>query len=115
LGGKISKQTSFGGPVSLALCFASLSAFAATALSKAQQDVVSAQIAKLQTSEERTIASEWSKAKKVADFICRPFAMSGVKKWNKMPAEFFSALTIPIRSNCQKLGAGRLWLGTDWK
>ncbi|WP_353642263.1 DUF930 domain-containing protein [Mesorhizobium sp. WSM2239] len=108
----------FGGAVVLWLCFVGSATFAATVLSKAQQDVVAAQIAELQTSEERGMASEWSDAKKVAEFICRPLAMSEVKKWNKDADRVFLGTddpdTLDLPTNRLLTGSGQVRTGNDW-
>jgi hypothetical protein len=112
------RTTLFAGAITLGFFFASFSTVAATALSKAQQDIVDTQIAKLQTSEERSIASEWSNAKKVAEFICRPLAMSELKKWSKDADRVFLSTddpgTLSLTADKLLTGSGQVRTGNDW-
>jgi hypothetical protein len=62
-------------------------------LSAAETTVVNRQIATLKASGDRRMASGWSNAKKVAELICRPAALSLLKK--------------------QTPGVDRVFLGTD--
>ncbi len=62
-------------------------------LSAAEKASVSRQIASLHSSADRSVANEWSDAKKVAEFLCRPAALPVLKK--------------------QLPGADRVFLGTD--
>jgi len=102
----------------LGICLVAQGAFAGGLLSKAQQDVVDAQIAKLRTSEERTIASEWSDAKKAAEFMCRPLALNEVKKWNKDADRVFLGTddpdTLDLTTNRLLTGSGQVRTGYDW-
>jgi hypothetical protein len=63
------------------------------ALSAAEKEVVARQIATLRAPADRTLAANWSNAKKVAEWICRPAALPAVRK--------------------QDQRAGRVVLGTD--
>lgn len=109
----------FAGVVSLGLSLGVSTTFGADLLSKAQQDVVNAQIAGLQSQEERTMASEWSDAKKVAEFICRPLAMSDLRTWNKTADRVFLGTddpsTLTLSSNQRLTGSGQVRIGNDWK
>ena len=64
------------GAVFLAMIASPAYAAAADAprLSPAQASVIAGEIAKLKYPQERSLASHWSDAKKVAEFICRPLA-----------------------------------------
>jgi hypothetical protein len=108
----------FGAALMFGFCFVGSSTFAATVLSKAQQDIVTAQIAELQTSDERAIASEWSDAKKVAEFICRSLAMTELKKWNKDADRVFLGTddpdTLDLTTNRLLTGSGQVRTGNDW-
>jgi hypothetical protein len=87
-------------------------------LSKAQQDVVTAQIEELRTSEDRAIASEWSDAKKVAEFISRPLALNELKKWNKEADRVFlgtdGPYTLDLTTNRLLTRSGQVRTGNDW-
>jgi hypothetical protein len=50
------------------------------ALSAAEREFVTRQIATLKTPADRTLAENWSNAKKVAELICRPAALPALKK-----------------------------------
>jgi hypothetical protein len=79
---------------------------------------VEAQIAMLRAPEERALASEWSDAKKVAEFICRPLATSELQKWNKEADRVFlgtdDPATLELTSNRQLTGSGEVRTGSDW-
>lgn len=106
------------GAITLGFGFATLSTVAATALSKAQQDVIDVRIAKLRTAEERSIASTWSNAKKVAEFICRPVAMSELKKWNRDADRVFLGSddpgTLSLTADKLLTGSGQVRTANDW-
>lgn len=63
------------------------------ALSPAETAGVNRQIATLKSAGERKMAQEWSNAKKVGEFLCRPAALSILKK--------------------QLRGVDKVFLGTD--
>ena len=63
------------------------------ALSAAERHIVARGIATLKAPADRTLAANWSNAKKVAEWICRPAALPAVRK--------------------QDQRAGRVVLGTD--
>ncbi len=111
-------KTVFGAAVVLGFCFMGSSTFAATVLSKAQQDAVTAQIEKLRTSEDRAIASGWSDAKKVAEFICRPLALNELEKWNGEADRVFLGTddpdTLDLTTNRLLTGSGQVRTGSDW-
>ncbi|WP_309084971.1 DUF930 domain-containing protein [Chelativorans sp.] len=94
------------------------SAVAATLLSKAQQDVIAAQIAELRSNEEREMASSWSDAKKVAEFICRPLALQELRKWKKEADRVFLGTddpsTLEMTSSQTLTGSGQVRVGSDW-
>jgi len=108
----------FSAAAVLGLCFVGPTALAAGLLSQAQQHVVDAQIAELRTSEDRALASEWSDAKKVAEFICRPLALSELKKWNKDADRVFLGTddpnTLDLATNRLLTGSGQVRTGNDW-
>lgn len=101
------------------LCAASAPARAdEVILSQVQQNVIDAQIAALGTSEERALASEWSDAKGVAEFICRPLAMRELKAWNKDADRVFlgtdDPATLELTSDRELAGAGQVRTGNNW-
>lgn len=102
----------------LAGCLAIGPSLAAAVLSPAEQDAVLAQIAELASPEERALASEWTEAKKVAEFICRPLATSELKNWDKGADRVFlgtdDPATLELASNRQLTGSGEVRTGSDW-
>ena len=64
-----------------------------TELSPPETTAIARQIATLHSSADRSVAKEWSNPKKVAELICRPAALSAIRK--------------------QVPGADRVFLGTD--
>lgn len=106
------------GSIALGVSVASMSSFAATILSKAQQEVVDARIAELQTSEDRTVATEWSDAKKVAEIICSPLAARELKKWNEEADRVFlgtdDPATLQLSTNRLLTGSGQVRAGDTW-
>jgi len=108
----------FGGAIIFCLSLVGSSAFAASALSTAQQKLITGRIAKLPSSEEREMASGWTDAKKVAEFICRPLALRELKKWNKQADRVFLGTddpsTLALKSNQQLSGSGQVRTGSDW-
>ncbi len=99
-------------------CLAIGPGLAAAVLSPAEQDAVLAQIAELASPEERALASEWTEAKKVAEFICRPLATSELKNWDKDADRVFlgtdDPATLELASNRQLTGSGEVRTGSDW-
>jgi hypothetical protein len=91
---------------------------AATILSAAEQEAVLAQISKLASPEERALASNWSDAKKAAEFICRPLATSELKNWDKDADRVFlgtdDPATLELADDRQLTGSGEVRTGSDW-
>jgi hypothetical protein len=107
----------FGSAFVAAACMVT-SVAAEAMLSPAQVAEVEAQIAMLRAPEERALASEWSDAKKVAEFICRPLATRELQKWNKEADRVFlgtdDPATLELTSNRQLTGSGEVRTGSDW-
>lgn len=109
----------FIGTALTGLCAASAPTLAEEViLSQVQQNVIEAQIAALGSSEERALASEWSDAKGVAEFICRPLAMRELKAWNKDADRVFlgtdDPATLALASDGELTGTGQVRTGSSW-
>ncbi len=107
-----------GGIIVVAAGLMTSAAAAEAILSPAQIAEVETQIAELGSPEERALAAGWSEAKKVAEFICRPLAMSELKKWNKQVDRVFlgtdDPATLELTSNQLLKGSGEVRTGSDW-
>ena len=92
---------------------------AATALSVAQSKIVATQVAALKHPEERQMASAWSDAKKVAEFICQPLARQALQTQVKGTDRVFlgtdDASTLSLDGNRVLTGTGSSRAGSDWK
>ncbi|MEO6815838.1 MAG: hypothetical protein ABI177_03995 [Edaphobacter sp.] len=90
-----------------------------SALSPAQSAVVSRQIATLKSSADRNVAQEWSDAKKVAELICRPAALSILKRQIKGADRVFLGTEAPqsltLDSNRRLTGSGQVRTPHGWK
>jgi len=102
------------------LMFAASPALAETVgmLSPAQQDVIARSIERLSSPEERELASSWSEAKKVAEFVCRPIALAALQSWNSSADRVFLGTDDPdtLRLESERLltGSGEVRTGSDW-
>jgi hypothetical protein len=87
-------------------------------LSQAQAKIVTTEIAKLKYSEERALASGWTDAKKVAEFICRPLATDVLKRRFKDADRVFLGTddpkTLHLVSDRLK-GSGQVRTGNSWR
>jgi hypothetical protein len=93
---------------------------AAAELSPAQASFLANEIAKLKLPEERALAKDWTDAKKVAEFICRPAAMKTVRKRFKGADRAFLGTddpkTLQLVSNRLLTGSGQARTGgTNWQ
>jgi len=88
-------------------------------LSAAQKAVVAKVISGLKTPEERSMASGWSNAKKVAEFICRPAALPALKKQAPDADKVFlgtdDPTTLTLVSKRSLTGVGQVRTGAAWR
>lgn len=107
----------------IALALAALAATGAEPaeppLSAAQKAVVAKVISGLKSPEERSMASGWSNAKKVAEFICRPAALPALKKQVPDADKVFlgtdSPATLTLVSKRSLTGVGQVRSGAAWR
>lgn len=94
-------------------------AAAAEKLSAAQMTVVAKQIGQLKYPQERALASAWSDAKKVAEFICRPLAMNILKRRFKGADRVFlgddKVQSLQLAGDHQLTGYGQVRIPTGWR
>jgi hypothetical protein len=85
-------------------------------LSAAETTVVNRQIATLKASGDRRMASGWSNAKKVAELICRPAALSLLKKQTPGVDRVFLGTDDPqtLESNSRLTGTGQFRTLQGW-
>jgi hypothetical protein len=86
-------------------------------LSPAQASVIAGAIAKLKYPQERSLASHWSDAKKVAEFICRPMATAVIERRSNADRVFLGTddpSTLHLVSDRQLEGSGQYRAGGDW-
>lgn len=88
-------------------------------LSPAQASVVASKIATLKYPQERALASGWSDAKKVAEFMCRPLAMKVLKRGYKGADRVFLGTddpgTLNLVSNRSLAGSGQVRTSNGWQ
>jgi len=105
--------------VAISMALLPLGATAADGLSPAQASFVADQIAKLKYPEERSVASQWSDAKKVAEFICRPAALGVLQKQLETADRVFLGTddpkTLDLVSDSLLRGSGQVRTGSDWR
>ena len=107
----------------IALALAALAATGAEPaeppLSPAQKAVVAKVISGLKSPEERSMASGWSNAKKVAEVICRPAALPALKKQVPNADRVFLGTddpkTLTLVSTRSLTGAGQVRSGSAWR
>ena len=89
------------------------------ALSAAEQDAVGHQIGMLRSPVDRQVAHDWSNAKKVAEFICRPAAMPVIRKQAKGVDRVFlgtdSAESLTLESDQRLTGSGTFRTPQGWQ
>jgi hypothetical protein len=87
-------------------------------LSAAETTVVNRQIATLKAPGDRRMASGWSNAKKVAELICRPAALSVLKKQTAGVDRVFLGTddpqTLTLESNSRLTGSGQFRTPQGW-
>lgn len=108
------------GAVFLATIVSSSFAAAADAprLSPAEASVIAGEIAKLKYPQERSLAAQWSDAKKVAEFICRPLATAVLKRDSNADRVFLGTDdpdTLHLLSDRELRGSGQYRSGDDWR
>src|SRR6185437_10370083 len=89
------------------------------ALSAAQKAAVSRQIATLKSSTDRSTAQGWSNAKKVAELICRPAALTILRKQIRGADRVFlgtgSPESLTLESNRRLTGDGEVRTPQGWQ
>lgn len=115
-------STSFFGSAVLFLALTGASPSAAAPapshLSPSQAAVISRAIAKLKYPQERSLAAQWSDAKKVAEFICRPLATAVLKRRSNADRVVLGTddpKTLNLVSARQLDGSGQYRAGNDWQ
>jgi hypothetical protein len=86
-------------------------------LSPVQASVVAGKIAKLKYPQERSLASHWSDAKKVAEFICRPLATAVLKREHGADRIFLGTddpRSLRLLDDRELQGSGQYRSGKDW-
>ena len=88
-------------------------------LSPAEIAAVTRQIATLHSSVDRSVANGWSNAKKVAELICRPAALSVLRKQIPGTDRVFLGTddpkTLNLESNAKLTGTGSARNPKDWQ
>ncbi len=88
-------------------------------LSSAEVAVISRQIATLRSPTDRSVAQEWSNAKKVAELICRPVALPALKKQIKETDRVFLGTDAPqsltLESDRRLAGSGQARTPQGWQ
>ena len=88
-------------------------------LSPAQKAVVEKVISRLKSPEERNLASGWSNAKKVAEFICRPAALPSLRRQAPGADKVFlgtdDPTTLTLVSKRSLTGVGQVRSGAAWR
>ena len=87
-------------------------------LSPSQTAIINRKIATLRTSGERNMAQSWSNANKIGEIICRPAALSTLKKKNSAIDKVFlgtsDPTTLTLESNQRLTGTGQYRIGYNW-
>jgi len=87
-------------------------------LSAAEKEVVARQIATLKTPADRTLASSWSSAKKVAELICRPAALPALKKQDQRIDRVFLGTddlkSLTLETSGRLIGSGQFRTVHSW-
>ncbi|WP_374532970.1 hypothetical protein [Phenylobacterium sp.] len=105
--------------LALAMAGAAPATPAEPSLSPAQKAVVEKVISRLKTPEERNLASGWSNAKKVAEFICRPAALPSLRRQAPGADKVFlgadDPTTLTLVSKRSLIGVGQVRSGATWR
>lgn len=92
---------------------------AATVVSPAQQRVIDANIASLRSPSDRAVARGWSRAKQVAEFICRPKAQPAFEGKLKGVDRVFLGTsepdTLSLIRNDKLIGTGQARYDAGWR
>jgi len=87
-------------------------------LSSAERNVIAEQIGKVKSPADRQVIKEWSNAKKVAEFICRPAALRSLSKQDaaidKVMLGTDDPSSLSLESTTRLLGAGQYRKGDKW-
>jgi hypothetical protein len=88
-------------------------------LSPAEKAVIAKRIAALPSPEERHLAQEWSDAKSAAEFLCRPAAMSVLRRQVKGADRVFlgtdAADSLKLESSSRLTGTGSVRSPSGWR
>lgn len=88
-------------------------------LSPKQQAIVNRKIAGLKSPDDRRVAEDWSNAKKVAEVLCRPVALSVLKKQTTGVDRVFLGTadphTLNLESNRRLTGSGQFRTPKGWR
>jgi hypothetical protein len=88
-------------------------------LSPAEKAIIAKRIAALPSPEERHLAQEWSEAKSVAEFLCRPAAMSVLRRQVKGADRVFlgsdAADSLKLESSGRLTGTGSVRSPSGWR
>jgi len=99
--------------------FANAADHSEVALSPAETAIISRQIATLRSPTDRSVATDWSNAKKVAELICRPAALSILKKQIRGADRIFLGTDAPqslrLESNRRLTGSGQVRTPEGWQ
>jgi hypothetical protein len=107
--------------VALALTVGSAAegAVSAQGLSPAQSALAARRIAALRTPADRGVASQWTDAKKAAEFFCRPIALTSLKRQVKGADRVFLGTDDPgalhLVSAARLEGSGQVRAGPGWR
>lgn len=87
-------------------------------LSSAERAVIAEQVGKVKSPADRQAIKEWSNAKKVAEFICRPAAQRSLSKQDASIDKVFlgtdDPLTLTLESAARLTGTGQYRKGANW-
>ena len=105
--------------LSLLAVFATIARAEEPSLSAAETAIFNRQVATLKSAGERKMAQDWSNAKKVGEFICRPAALSILKKQVKGVDKVFlgadTADSLSLLNNGQLTGSGQYRDPQGWQ
>jgi hypothetical protein len=90
----------------------------ATQLSPAERKIIDRKIAAIPASQGAGVARQWSNVKKVSEVLCRPAALSALKKKNPAVEKVFlgtsDPATLTLESNERLVGSGQYRIGMNW-
>lgn len=87
-------------------------------LSPAEKKIIDRKLAAIPASQGAAITKEWSNAKKVSEVLCRPAALSTLKKKNSALEKVFlgtsDPATLKLESAERLTGSGQYRIGMTW-